>query len=210
MIIAGAKGFAKEVLEVIYQADAAAQVAFYDDVSTDLPALLHGRYPILRTPAEAQQWLARDPRFTLGVGGPAVRQALAGRLRALGGVLTTVVSPRAIVGAFGNRIGAGCNIVSGAVLTSDVTLGEGVLANVNCTIGHDCVLGDYCEISPGAHLSGHVVLGAHCVVGTGAVLLPGVTVGAYTVVGAGSVVTKDLPDHVVAVGTPAKAIKTLA
>lgn len=210
MLIIGAKGFAKEVLEVIYQADSLAQVAFYDDVSTDLPPLLYARFPVLRTAAEARDWLARDNRFTLGVGSPALRRALAEKLRALGGVLTTTLSPKATIGVFGNEIGAGCNVMTGAVLTGSITLGEGVLVNLNCTIGHDSVVQAYCELSPGVHVSGHVTLGPGGVLGTGAVVLPGVSIGANSVVGAGSVVTKDLPANVLAVGIPAKVIKELA
>ena len=40
-------------------------------------------------------------------------------------------------------------------------------------------------------------------------ILPGVTIGENAIVGTGSVVTKDVPDHSVAVGVPAKIIKTL-
>ncbi len=45
--------------------------------------------------------------------------------------------------------------------------------------------------------------------GGGAILLPGVSVGENTVVGAGAVVTRDLPANVVAVGNPARVIRTL-
>jgi maltose O-acetyltransferase len=45
--------------------------------------------------------------------------------------------------------------------------------------------------------------------GGGAILLPGVSVGENTVVGAGAVVTKSLPANVVAVGNPARVIRTL-
>ena len=38
---------------------------------------------------------------------------------------------------------------------------------------------------------------------------PGVTIGDHTVIGAGSVVTKDIPDHVVAVGTPCRVIRSV-
>ncbi|MDI6049212.1 acetyltransferase [Flavobacterium sp. XS2P24] len=38
-------------------------------------------------------------------------------------------------------------------------------------------------------------------------VLPGVTIGKGTIVGANSVVSKNLPDYVIAVGTPAKPIK---
>jgi maltose O-acetyltransferase len=44
--------------------------------------------------------------------------------------------------------------------------------------------------------------------GGGVIVLPGVTVGANTVVGAGAVVTRDLPGDVVAVGNPARIIRT--
>ncbi len=48
--------------------------------------------------------------------------------------------------------------------------------------------------------------GAH--IGIGAIIMPGVTIGKGAVIGAGAVVTKDIPDYSVAVGIPAKVIKT--
>ncbi len=209
MLIVGAKGFAKEVLEVLYQESPPAQVAFYDDVSEDLPLMLNDQFPVLKTEAEARQWLRRDRRFALGVGVPKIRQLLADRLRQLGGELTTVRSPRATIGLFDNTIGPGCSIMTGAVLTGCITLDEGVLVNLNCTIGHDCHIGAYTELSPGVHLSGHVVLGARCSLGTGAVVLPGVRVGPNCVIGAGSVVTKDVEANTLVVGVPHRVIKCL-
>jgi acetyltransferase-like isoleucine patch superfamily enzyme len=48
--------------------------------------------------------------------------------------------------------------------------------------------------------------GAH--IGIGAIIMPGVTIGEGAVIGAGAVVTKDIPPYAVAVGSPAKVIKT--
>jgi len=48
--------------------------------------------------------------------------------------------------------------------------------------------------------------GAH--IGIGAIIMPGVTIGEGAVIGAGSVVTKDIPPYSVAVGVPAKVLKT--
>jgi len=54
-----------------------------------------------------------------------------------------------------------------------------------------------------------IVIGDNVWLGGGAIVLPGVTIGENTVVGAGSVVTRDLPANVVAVGNPARVVRTL-
>ena len=54
----------------------------------------------------------------------------------------------------------------------------------------------------------HIKDGAH--IGIGAIIMPGVTIGKGAVIGAGSVVTRDIPDYCVAVGVPAKVIKTFS
>jgi acetyltransferase-like isoleucine patch superfamily enzyme len=48
--------------------------------------------------------------------------------------------------------------------------------------------------------------GAH--IGIGAIIMPGVTIGEGAVIGAGAVVTKDVPPYSIAVGMPAKVIRT--
>lgn len=54
-----------------------------------------------------------------------------------------------------------------------------------------------------------IVVGDNVWLGGGVVVLPGVTIGEDTVVGAGAVVTGDLPARVVAVGNPARVVRTL-
>lgn len=53
----------------------------------------------------------------------------------------------------------------------------------------------------------HIKKGAW--IGAGASILPGVTIGEYAIVGAGAIVTKDVGDYGIAVGVPAKVVKTL-
>ncbi|BCJ73633.1 maltose O-acetyltransferase [Catellatospora sp. IY07-71] len=54
-----------------------------------------------------------------------------------------------------------------------------------------------------------ITIGDNVWLGSGAIVLPGVTIGENTVVGAGAVVTRDLPANVVAVGNPARVIRTI-
>jgi maltose O-acetyltransferase len=55
-----------------------------------------------------------------------------------------------------------------------------------------------------------ISIGSNVWLGGGVIVLPGVTIGADTVVGAGAVVTRDVPIGVLAVGNPARPIRTLA
>jgi maltose O-acetyltransferase len=54
-----------------------------------------------------------------------------------------------------------------------------------------------------------IAIGDNAWLGGGAIVLPGVTIGENTVVGAGSIVKKDLPSNVVAVGNPARVVRSL-
>lgn len=210
MLIIGAKGFAKEVLEIFHQNNDVNTIAFYDDVSDDLPKKLYDRFPVLTNEAAAESYFKEtDNRFTIGIGNPVLRKKMATKFTNLGGVFSSSISPLARIGNYNNTIGTGCNIMTGTIITNDVTINDGVLINLNCTIGHDCTIGAYVELSPGVHISGNCTVGDFSVFGTNATLLPKINVGKNVIVGAGSVVTKDLPDNCIAVGIPAKIIKEL-
>ena len=108
-----------------------------------------------------------------------------------------------------------------------VHFGAYVYANFNLTCVDDThiYVGDYTMFGPnvGVATAGHPILpelrekglqfnmpiriGRNCWLGAGVIVLPGVTIGDNVVVGAGSVVTKDLPDNVVAVGTPCRVLR---
>lgn len=54
-----------------------------------------------------------------------------------------------------------------------------------------------------------VTIGDDCWIGGNTTIMPGVTIGKGCTIGAGSVVTRDIPDFSVAIGSPARVVKTV-
>lgn len=205
MIIAGAKGFAKEVLEVFYQLNQTENIYFFDNVNNNLPDKIHNTFPILKSESEVRKHFYEiDNNFILGTGTPMIRFNLYNLLTEWGGQVNSLISPKATIGIFNNDIGNGSCIMSGSVLTSDIKIGIGCLLNLNCTIGHDTTIGKFTEICPGVHISGNVAIGDKVFIGTGAVILPNISIGSNVIIGAGAVVTKDVPDNSKVTGIPAR------
>lgn len=210
MIIIGAKGFAKEVLEIFYQNDELENIVFYDDVNIDLPSKLYSQFPILKSTDEAMDFIkTTDNKFTIGIGNPILRKKLYAKFISLGGEPCSSISSKCTIGNFGNTIGEGSNIMTGTIITSDVTIGQGSLINLNCTIGHDTIIGEFVELCPNVNISGNCKIGSLTFVGTNATILPNISVGENVIIAAGSVVTKDVPNNCMIAGIPAVIKKML-
>jgi sugar O-acyltransferase (sialic acid O-acetyltransferase NeuD family) len=210
LVVMGAGGFAREVLWLLEDCNANDPVwnvlGFIDENRE-----LHGQtlcdVPVLG----GLEWLNDKAGIHLisGVGGNAVRRRFASVGAELRLPFATVVHPDTKRSRF-VEIGEGTVVCAGNILTTQVRIGRHVNINLDCTVGHDVVVEDFCNVSPGVHVSGFVHLAEDVDIGTGAVLLPGRKVGRNTTIGAGAVVSTDLPANAVAVGIPAKIIKTKA
>ena len=210
MIIVGAKGFAKEILQIV-SIDLAynnEDIVFFDNVSRDLPDRLFNQFKILKSFDEVKTYLAnsKDKSFVLGLGNPKLREALYNEFVGMGAFAKTVYSNNSEVGDFDVLIEDGVSIMSGAILTNSIKIGKGCLININATIAHDCILGDFIEISPNANISGRCEIGSYSSIGTNAILIPDVKIGKNVTVGAGTVVLKNVPDNTTIVGVPGKII----
>ena len=90
-----------------------------------------------------------------------------------------------------------------------VTFGDNVFVGPNCcfaTAEHPL---DETERNRGLETARPIQVGNSVWFGAGVTVLPGVTIGDNVVIGAGSIVTKDIPSHVIAVGNPARVIRSL-
>jgi acetyltransferase-like isoleucine patch superfamily enzyme len=73
-------------------------------------------------------------------------------------------------------------------------------------------LGSHCSVYSASTIDGkkgRVTLKKNCRIGTHSTIMPGVTIGENTIIGAHSFVNKDIPDNVLAYGSPVAIIKSL-
>jgi len=91
-----------------------------------------------------------------------------------------------------------------------ITLGNNVYITDGCKfITHDGGTLILRNEIPDLELTAPIVVGSDVYIGLHTLILPGVTIGNRVIIGAGSVVTRDIPDNSVAVGVPARVIKTV-
>ncbi len=211
MIIIGAKGFAKEILEILHQKGETENLCFYDDVNFELPEKLFGKFQILRNEEEAKKYFTEiDNKFVIGIGNPHLRKEMYEKFTDLGGKPHSLFSLKADFGSFDNIFEDGCIVTSGVIITNSVTIKKGAMINISSTIGHDTVIGEFVEICPNVSISGHCFIGNNVFVGTSATILPNITIGKNSIIAAGSIVTKNVPDNVMVAGIPAVIKKELS
>ena len=116
----------------------------------------------------------------------------------------------------GVTIGKGCEIYSTVTFGSEpylVNIGDNVRVTSGCKfITHDggvWVLRHMYEDLQDIDKFGKITVGNNVHIGINTVIMPGVTIGNNCVIGVGAVVTKDIPDNSIAVGVPARVIKTI-
>lgn len=111
------------------------------------------------------------------------------------------VSPR-------SELHPGSVILANAVVGPNCVVGLGAVINTASSLEHGSILSDFSSLGPGSRTGGNSRVGERSHLGLNASLLQNRTIGADTVIGANSVVTRDMPQNVVAWGSPCRTKKT--
>ena len=114
------------------------------------------------------------------------------------------IHPTAVIDTSTTIAQQGVMIAAHVSINPLASIGTGAICNTGCIIEHECVVGEFTHIGPGAVLCGNVKIGNGTFVGANAVIKQGIVVGINAMIGAGAVVVKNVPDGVTVVGIPAK------
>lgn len=211
LFVLGAGGFAKEVALAVASTGDKIDGYLSDDPKQTGEKLVFGKC-LGSIEAAAQVYSGERHSFVPGIGNPTVRRELVNRALRMGWEPITIFDKDSLTSwDIANKahfdFGMGSVFCRGTSVTVDIRVGNYVNVNLNCTLGHDCILEDYVNLSPSVNVSGYVHIEEDVDIGTGAVILPHVRIGKGAIIGAGAVVNKDVPAGEVWVGIPARKIK---
>ncbi len=207
--IYGAGGFGREVLTLIQDINKAVLtyriVGFFDD-GHQKGEVING-YPVLGKSEDLNNW-STPICVAVSIGLPKIKKIVLDKIHNKNVSFPTLIHPSVIIGDPKYvEIGKGCIICAGVIITTNITIKDYVILNLQCTVGHDVVIKNYSAFMPACNISGEVCIdeGVYC--GTGVKIINQTSIGEYSIIGAGAVVTKPIPGHCTAVGVPAKPIK---
>ena len=209
IVLIGAGGFGLEVLWQISEANHCTGqyniMGFVDD-APELEGKIINGFPVLGN----EQWLLDYPDnicAVICIGNSKARKNTYNRIRKNLNISFPTIMAENVRCSDSVKFGQGCIICLSNILTVNIVVGEFVIVNLDCTIGHDAVLDDFATLYPSVNVSGDVHIGACSEIGTGASIVQNKNIGENVIIGAGSVVVKDIPPNCTAVGAPASPIK---
>ena len=148
----------------------------------------------------------QDDCFHIAAGEPVLRRRIAEKLLKNFKEVKSIIHPGVVISPY-CVLQEGVFIGEGVMLSDNLTIGKCACLNAGAIVGHNAMIGDYATVSPGAIISGDVTIGEGTYIGTGAIIRDEVKIGKDCIIGMGSLVTKDIPDGVVAFGSPCRVIR---
>ena len=146
----------------------------------------------------------------LAIGDPKIKLDVARRFQRTAHIqFPPIVHPGAVVMDPKNtKIGDGCLIMAGCILTTGIVLEPFTMLNLGVTVGHDARIGRGTSVMPGVNVAGNVSIGEGVLVGSGANIVNKVSIGDFARIGSGAVVIGNISAGATAVGVPAREISS--
>ena len=207
IIIVGAGGFRKDiefVIDLINEKEPTWEILGYIDDGIPEGTEV-GDYKILGN-IDALRNFEENTAIVIAVGSSKTRKKIYEKICAVGKFqFPNLVSPDVKM-ARTVKIGKGCIILPGCILSGDAYLEDFVILNLSSTIGHDAKLKSFVMVYPGVNISGNVTIQETTEIGTGSQVIQGLTICENCIIGAGAVVVRDITEEGTYVGLPARKI----
>lgn len=145
--------------------------------------------------------------FALSMGDNAIRENLFNQITAKGGSVPSLIHPTCIVSRF-STVGAGSQLDAYCCVQANSHIDTNCMLSPYVLIAHNTNIESNSFIAAHTSVGAYISIGHNVFVGLSAVLLSSKvkTVGHHAVIGAGAVVNRDVENHAVVVGNPARPL----
>ncbi|MDO5510452.1 MAG: acetyltransferase [Weeksellaceae bacterium] len=208
IIVFGTSDQGKHAIDIIHSHNKFEIVGFLDQKHADFKDF--EGYPVLGYLEHIPQILQKHPDlhgFVVAIGDNFFRAKVYNEVLAKCQLTPIIAIHASATVSETTQIGQGTMITAGAIVNNHCTIGNNVFLGTKTSVDHDCVIEDHSSLLPGVTTGGRVIIGEMCAIGLGTNIIHGRKIGKNTVIGAGSTVIKDLPEGIVAYGSPAKEVR---
>lgn len=192
MLLYGASGHAKVIIDCLEASKVSIDGIFDDDISKKY--LLE--YNVL---GSYDTNLLKDNQIIIAIGNNHIRKRLSVEIKHKFG---NAIHPTALIQR-NVMVEYGSVIFHQSIIQSSTKIGKHVIVNTKASIDHDCIIENFVHIAPNATLCGGITVGEGTLIGAGAVVIPNLKIGKWVTIGSGAVVINDIPDYAVVLGNPA-------
>lgn len=199
LLILGASGHGKVVVEIANLMKQWDEIAFLDD-NQELKEV--NGYKVIDRLRNYKLYREEYENAFVAIGNNIFRMDLIENLLEEGFKIPVLIHPFTAISS-DVQIDKGTVVMAGAVINTNTVIGKGCIINTSSSIDHDCILEDGVHISPGVHIGGTVNIGKCTWVCIGSSISNNIIIGKNAIIASGAAVTKDVPDNVMVAGVPA-------
>lgn len=194
IVIYGGGGLGKTIIELIQSIGEYLIIGIIDDGIE--PGIRILNIPVLGSSKHLEELKKKGIYQAVnavgGIGDVIIRSKVFETLNKADFSLPSVIHPTAIIEQSA-IIESGVQVFANSYIGTEVRIGFGCLINTGSIISHDCVLGDQVNISPGTILAGGVKVGNQALIGMGVTVNLGVLIGESARIGNGATIKGDVP-----------------
>lgn len=210
ILLIGGGGHCKSVLDSLLELDGYIEIGIIDK-KENIGSTVMGA-PVLGCDDDLRALFNDGYKYafvTVGsIGNASLRIKLYNILSEIGYEIPSIIDLSAKVSKYAN-IGQGVFIGKQSLINAGSLIEKGAIINSGTIIEHDCQIGAFAHIAPGAILGGGVTVGENSHIGSNAAIKQQVNIGSNSIIGMGSVLLQNIEDNIMAYGNPCREVKKL-
>lgn len=210
ILLIGGGGHCKSVLDSLLELNEYAEIGIIDKIENIGKSVMG--VPIVGCDDDLTSLLGKGYKYafvSLGsIGNPSLRIKLFNILINIGYEIPVIIDDSAKVSKHA-KIEQGVFIGKYGIVNAGALIQKGAIINSGSIVEHDCRIGAFSHIAPGAVLGGEVIVGDNSHIGTNASIKQQVHIGSNSIIGMGSVVLQNIENRTMAFGNPCREVKKL-